>query len=451
MISDDDFTSTSTQGLFFKFLLPALLTVVTKSVLIVADGMLIANGVGHLGLATVGLSMPIHSLFGALAMVVGLGGAATMSMRYGEGDERGAKEIFKQSLTFILGLVSFFVVFGLLFLPQLVSYLGATGELATYATDFLGIMFFFYLFHPIVIVITFFVFNDRNPHLPMYSMLIGLITHLALDYLLLFELAMGIKGAALAALMSQFVMLAILMVHFYSGKGILSLALVKLKLDEVKQVIKIGSPLMSLEIATIIAMVIFNYVLLNDFSELHLAAFGITMNLGVVLLFFLGGVGQACQPIISYCFGANDKERVRETLILGIQYSLGLAVVFALIVLMSLDYIIPIYSEGNAQLTALAQSAASLYFIAAPFIAFNLIGTTLFQAIGHATKANIISVCRALVFILIAIFILPQVFPQDGIWSLTLFAELFTAIITGLFIVKFLQSYEQQNSLTQTC
>jgi MATE family, multidrug efflux pump len=299
-------------------------------------------------------------------------------------------------------------------------------------------MLFFFMFHAPAWVLSCFVRNDTNPSLAMYAMVAGAISNIVLDYLFIFEFGWGIKGGALATGLSQLLIFGILLSHFISGRGVLTLKLRSFGSDQIRSILNIGLPIFFIESTSAVTILIFNYVLLTNYSELHVTAYGIVMNVGLVVLFLMVGIGQACQPIISYNFGADNNERVKKTLFLGLRYSLIVGVSASGFALLGAERIVSLFTEYNQQLIDLASDAMRVYFIAPPLMGLNMMVATLFQAIENPVKATVLSLSRGFIFVVIGLIVLPLFFPENGIWGSVLLAELVAAVMSLVMLNRYL-------------
>jgi len=439
MLNTVDLNSNDTNGLFLRYFWPALLSVVIKSVLIMVDGIFIGQGVGPLGLAAVGMTMPLQAIFTALAIMVGVGGAALMSMEFGKGRISAGQSVFSQALVLTLLGAVVLVIAGFVWMDSILQALGAEGALLALASDYLPVMLIFFLFHALVIITTVSVINDSNPLLPMISMALGAVASIGLGYLFIFVFQWGIKGAGYASVAAQIVMLVVLGWHFVARRGHLRLTLAGLTFDRVREILHIGSPIFLLELATIATMLIFNYILLNQYSDQHMAAYSITMNLGLVLIFFLSSIGQACQPVLSYCYGQERADRVRDILRLGLIYSVVMGAVAMLLVLFNTPWLVQLYIDDQPQVQALAVDATRLYFAAAVLMGINLLAAIFFQSIHRPNLSTLVSLSRGFIGVLVGLVILPTLFPAQGIWSLTLAAELMTCLLSIALLRHYLR------------
>lgn len=415
---------------FYQYLWPALTGMVIKSLFIMGDALFIGLGVGPDGLGAIALVIPPFSIFTAIAMMVGIGGAAKMSIEIGKGNTESSQMWFSQSMLITTLLSTITVTLALIWLDELIALMGASGNLAQLAHDYLVVLLPFFTLYSLAWVLSCFVRNDTNPKLATYAMSIGAITNLAFDYLFIIEMNMGMKGAAYGTAIAQAVIALILLTHFVRKKGSLEFSLKGIGLSKTKEILSIGTPTFFIEVTSAMTIVLFNYVLLSQFGESHIIAYGLTTNVGVFALFVMVGIAQACQPIISFNHGAGRPERIDEILKLGMKSAMGSGTVFLLGIWLSAPLIASIYLGNANDLIPIAASALTFYFFGVPLMGLNMVIANLFQAIAKPKQATLISLCRGFVFVALGVLLLPKFFPQDGIWASIVFAETLTAVIS---------------------
>ncbi|EIF2701283.1 MULTISPECIES: MATE family efflux transporter [Vibrio] len=415
---------------FYQYLWPALTGMVIKSLFIMGDALFIGLGVGPDGLGAIALVIPPFSIFTAIAMMVGIGGAAKMSIEIGKGNTESSQMWFSQSMLITTLLSTITVTLALVWLDELIALMGASGNLAQLAHDYLIVLLPFFVLYSLAWVLSCFVRNDTNPKLATYAMSIGAITNLAFDYLFIIEMNMGMKGAAYGTAIAQAVIALILLTHFVGKKGSLEFSLKGIGLSKTKEILSIGTPTFFIEVTSAMTIVLFNYVLLSQFGESHIIAYGLTTNVGVFALFVMVGIAQACQPIISFNHGAGRSERIDEILKLGMKAAMGSGTVFLLGIWLSAPLIASVYLGNANDLIPIAASALTFYFFGVPLMGLNMVIANLFQAIAKPKQATLISLCRGFVFVALGVLLLPKFFPQDGIWASIVFAETLTAVIS---------------------
>lgn len=438
-----DLMNDSVNHSFYRYLIPAIAAMIIKSLYVIVDAMFVGGGVGADGLGAISLAVPFFSLSAAVALTIGIGGSSIMSIQLGKGDKKSAQGIFSQSIVMMFLVVVVLVIIGLLNLRNIVDLLGAKGQLAEYSMDYLKVMMPFFVFHGLWWVLSAFIRNDTNPSLVMYATISSAIANVILDYIFIFIFNWGVKGAAFATGLSQVLTFVMLLMHFRSGKGMLKLSFRNLKFDRVTDIVRIGLPTFFVESTTAVSAMIFNWFLLKEYTALHVSAYGIVMNVGLLGLFLLVGIGQACQPIISFNYGAERYDRVKKILFLGLKYGIVTGVTIMIITIIGAKPLASLFTKNNQALIDLASRAMIIYFIAPPIMALNTIVATLFQSIEEPRKATLIALGRGFVFVLIGLIVLPKLFPTDGVWGVILFAEVITAVYSGVKLYKYLDNHRR--------
>lgn len=443
-----DLLQTPVKNCFHHYLMPAIMGMVIKSLFIMGDTLIIGRGVGADGLGAVALAIPFFSIFTAIAMMIGIGGAAVMSMQFGKGEYEEGQTLLSQSLLITLLTASALAAISLLGLDQLLAFLGTSEHLAEQAGLYLSVMLKFFPLYALCWVLSCFVRNDTNPRLAMYAMSIAAIVNLVLDYIFIFHFGWGVEGAAVATGLSQILLLVMLVSHFFTGRGHLKARLTGLGFSKAPEIFAIGLPTFFIESTMAVTGVMFNYVLLRTGSDLYISAYSITLNVGVLVAFILMGIAQASQPIISFNFGAQSSRRIRETLLISLLYALSTAVISLGMILVSSVWIAEQFAINNPELAELAATALRYFFMAYPFMAVNLLVATLFQATGKPNKATLISILRGFVFVAIGLVTLPHWFPENGVWMCVLIAELLTSGLSLFYLKQFLNQKTDREVIT---
>ncbi|QFT12041.1 MATE family efflux transporter [Vibrio sp. THAF190c] len=432
---------------FYQYLWPALTGMVIKSLFIMGDAWFVGQGVGADGLGAIALTIPAFSIFTAIAMMVGIGGAALMSIEVGKGNLKSGQTLFNQSMLITAVFSTVTVSTALYWLDEIIALMGASGYMAELTHDYLSVMLQFFVLYSLAWVMSCFVRNDTNPKLATYAMSIGAIVNLVLDYFFVLEWGWGMKGAAYGTAIAQGVIACILLTHFVRKQGTLNLSLTGIGFNKLPSILKIGTPTFFIEVTAAMTILLFNYVLLDQFGESHIIAYGLTANIGVFALFVMVGIAQACQPIISFNHGANQPKRIDDIFMLGLKSAVGSGLAFMLIVFLFAPEIAALYLGESSDLIELSATALTFFFFGVPLMGINLVIANLFQATAQPKQATLISLGRGFVFVAIGILVLPKLFPEQGIWASILFAETLTAVCS----FSMLRSYKKRfsNSLKE--
>ena len=422
---------------FYQYLWPALTGMLIKSLFIMGDTLIVGMGIGSEGVGAMALIVAPFSIFTAIAMMVGIGGAAKMSIEIGKGKSRASQIWFSQSILLTALLSSITVGVGIVWLDEIIASIGATGTIAKHAHDYMSAMLPFFVVYSLAWVLSCFVRNDTNPKLATYAMSFGAIANLACDYFFIMKMDMGMAGAAYGTAVAQTLIALILITHLAREKGTLRLNLKGIGLSKAKEILSIGTPTFFLELTSAMTIILFNYVLLNQFGEGYIIAYGLTTNVGIFALFVMVGIAQACQPILSFNHGAGRPERIDEILKLGMKAAMGSGTVFLLGIWLSAPLIASIYLGNANDLILIAASALTFYFFGVPLMGLNMVIANLFQAIAKPKQATLISLCRGFVFVALGVLLLPKLFPQNGIWASIVFAESLTAVISLSMLLNY--------------
>ncbi|WP_036823520.1 MATE family efflux transporter, partial [Photobacterium sanctipauli] len=343
---------------------------------------------------------------------------------------------FSQTLFFSVGVFTLLVALSWLTLDSVLHAFGAEGAIFTLSREYLIYLLPFLLNYSINWVVSSFIRNDGNPKLAMVAMVAGALVNIVLDVVFIWWMDMGMGGAALATGLAQWVMTAILLTHFKSKTAQLSLRFSRCRRDVIQRVSSIGAPNFFIELALTITIVVFNFVLLNQYSEAHLIAYSLTINLGVFVLFILLGISQACQPIISYNFGAGNYLWVKQSFSLGLKYGVCIGLSVGVLVSIFASEIVQWFITDDPAQIAMSVEAVRWYFLSAPFMAANIIISTYFQALAQPSKSSVLSLLRGLIFVLVGLFMLPPLLGDKFVWSAFVFAEVMTIGFSLYFVTR---------------
>ncbi|AMO57429.1 multidrug transporter MatE [Endozoicomonas montiporae] len=423
---------------FFRYLMPAITGMVIKSIFIMVDTIFIGRGVGADGLAAISMAVPFFSFFTAIAMMIGIGGSALMSIEFGKGNYQAGQGLFVQSVLLAILVAGGLALGGQFWLDDILALVGATGQIAIYSGQYLGIMLNFFVLYSLGWVLSCFVRNDTNPALTMYALAGGALMNIVLDYLFIMQFGWGVQGAAYATIIANLISMIILLIHFLTRRGRLRFNLSGMGLGRIRRILTIGLPIFFIESSVAATSMVFNTVLLAK-GGLYISVYSIVLNTAVLTLFILVGIGQACQPIISFNYGAGAVNKVKETLFIGLRFAVATGFAAVAIVWLEAESIASLFVVDNPQLVAMAAVALRYYFLAYPFMGFNLMVANLFQATERSASATVLSLARGFVLVVVGLLVIPVFLSEHGVWLSLLFAEAVTVVFSLLMLRRYLQ------------
>ena len=413
---------------FLKYALPSALAMFVSSLYTIVDGIFVGQGVGDSALAAVNIVMPFTIMLFGIATMFAVGGGDLVSKSIGSNNKDKAIKIFRQVFKFLLILSLGISLISIVFSKEIVKILGATDNLVPLASIYLKYYSLFCIPNLIGIALNSFVRNDGRPKLAMVSTLSGAVTNIVLDYIFIFPLELGIKGAAIATGLGQIVTIAILIPHFISNKGILKFGNVRLEKEIIKEFINIGFPSFFAEVSFSIIIFFMNLALVNYGGENSLSSFAIinyiTTNIYMVLL----GLSFGVQPLLSYNYGAKKSEKMLEFYSITMKTAFIINIVFIGVCFVFGRTIISIFTSDPV-ISNIAYIGLNLVNIAFIMVGFNLTSTVYYQAISIPKISNIFCICRSILLLPISLFILSKLLGINGIWISLFVSELLTFII----------------------
>ncbi len=423
-------------NLFVKYLIPSITGSLAIGILIFIDTVFIGRGVGSLGLAALNTILPMFTLYSSTGLLLGVGGATAAAIDLGRGEKESKRELFGTSFTIAVITSIIYILIQRVFLDKIIFSLGATEEVYPLAKEYLNTISLFTGFYLVPHTLNIFIRNDGNPNVTMWGMILCGVVNIILDYIFIFPMEMGMKGASLATGIAQISYSIVLITHFFSKKNTLSLRFVKVKLKNLKRIIKIGSPSFVNDLSSGISIFIFNWVLFSIAGEKSVSAFSIILNINFLVYLIYVGVSQGAQPIISVNYGGILYKRVDKVNKYGLSMNLMVAVVVLLMSIFFSKSIVRLFNKSDKELIFITVKAMPKFFSGTIFMGINIYLANFFQSIEQSKISTLLIFLRGLGLVTLGLYLLPIFMGVEGIWYGTLFAE----TITFIFVIYFYKS-----------
>ena len=421
---------------FYQYVALNISGMLGLSCYILADTFFVSNGLGANGLTALNLAIPIYSFIHGSGLMLGMGGAIKYSIFRGQKKYQNANRTFTNVIYLTVILSISFMLMGAFLSENLTHLLRADNEVFSMTKTYLQIILLFAPFFMMNDVLICFVRNDCNPRLAMAAMLIGSLSNVILDYILIFPLQMGILGAVLATGLAPIISMCIMSKHWIGKQNNFHLLKTKPSRELTRNTILLGIPSFITEIASGIVMIVFNYIILRLRGNIGVAAYGIVANLSLVVTSIYTGIAQGIQPLTSRAYGYGKNEEIKRILKYAIATMLTLSSCIYFTFLLIANPIVEIFnSERNAQLQQIAAAGLILYFIAIPFVGFNIILSVHFTSTEKALPAQIVSLSRGFFIVIPMTFFLSYIFGMTGVWLSYPITE-FTVFVIGMILYK---------------
>ncbi len=455
MNEDKEFLQKEPIGkLLLKLALPTLAAQIINMLYNIVDRIYIGHipKTGAAALTGVGVCMPLILIVSAFAALVGYGGAPRASIYMGKKETENAEKILGNCFSVQI-LISLILTAVLLIWDQdfLLAF-GASSKTASYGTAYMQIYALGTIFVELTLGMNAFITAQGFAKTGMLSVLIGAVANIVLDPVFIFGFGMGVRGAALATIISQ-ALSCIWVVSFLFGKK----TFIRLKKENMKPVAKVILPCLALGSATFVMQasesvisVCFNSSLQKYGGDIAVGAMTILTSVMQFAMLPLQGFGQGAQPIISYNYGAKDAQRVRAAFRLLLKISLIYSVLLWVMVLCFPQIFAAIFTTDK-ELMAFTAKALRIYLAVLFLFGIQIACQMAFNALGRAVESIVVAVMRKFVLLIPLIYILPQIFRRDQTFAVYLaepvadtIAVTFTAVLFFFRFRKALSSIEEK-------
>lgn len=421
--------------LLFKYTIPCVLGMLGLSLCILVDTIFIGRKLGSLGLAALNISLPTYSIFNAIALTFGVGGATAFSISLGEGKQEKANEIFTSALFGALAISIFLSLINIFFIDKICYGLGASSQTFPLVKDYVGMILFFNWAFIFVSILNVFVRSDRAPKLAMTAMISANLTNIVLDYIFIFPLNMGLKGAALATSLGQVVGIAILLLHFIKGNNTMALKVKTFSFPSLFRIIKNGFTSFITELSGGYVIFIFNIAAFNVLGDIGVSAYSIINNIVLIFIAVFNGLAQGIQPLISINYGAKKTKRVHKFLKQGIIIAFILGAIFLSSCLLFPEALIGLFTTDKGTLLEITLNGCKIYLLSLLFSGMNMVIIGYLQAIENSTASLLLSLSKGILFITLYLLILPRFWNVNGIWAAVPFSEITTLLLAALILL----------------
>lgn len=409
---------------FVRYLVPSTIGMLLMAINIVADGIMVGNRLGPVALGGVGIAAPVYTLFVAMSLWIGIGGATRFSALMGAKRTKEARVVFSHAMASIFAVTLLIGLLAFPFRTELAYLLGANAETYPYVSDYLYLMLLFGFVFTMENALSIMVRNDGSPNLAMVSLITTSLLNIGLNYMFLFVLDFGVKGAAAATLLAAFVGMLVLCTHFFKKGNQLRFVRFKPNRKLLLLILVIGFPSFLAEVGMSVFTISHNNVFERLAGTEGVSAFAILNYVHSVMLLAFLGMGSAIQPLVSYYSGAKDQAKIKKTLQLAIGTAFTAGLLFFIFGQFFAATIASVFGDFPDAVMELATSGIQLFFIAYLFMGANFVMMTYYQSTGEIRMATWITAAREIVVLLILLSILPVFFGVTGAWLAIPLSEL---------------------------
>jgi putative MATE family efflux protein len=423
--------------LLLNLSLPATVGMLVNALYNLVDTIFVGRGVGAIAIGGLTVAFPIQMVLMAFAMMIGIGAASAISRSLGEKNIERADYVAGNSFLCVIILSAIISALGLIFTEPMLRIFGSTETILPYAKDYIKIILWGNIFFSFAMSSNNLIRAEGNAKVAMATMLIGAILNIILDPIFIFIFKLGIKGAALATIISQFISFLYILTYLYSGKSSLKIKLhhLKPKINIIKEIFAVGSAAFFRQVSGSVVAIVVNNSLRVFGGDIALIIVGMLQRITMFMFMPLFGVIQGMQPIVGFNYGAKKYDRLKEAVKLSLITATALATFSWLIVELFPTAIISIFTTDTEIITKgslVIRIAVSMI----PFIGIQIVAAGLFQSLGKAVPSLVLSLLRQVLLFIPLVIILPRVLGLGimGIWIAYPAADILSVILTILYL-----------------
>lgn len=440
--SENPLGSEPVSTLLRRFAIPSVIAMLVSALYNMVDQLFIGHSIGVLGNAATNVAFPLSMVCTSIGLLCGIGGAANFNLCMGRREPEHAKSYVGNAISMLAILGVILCVAVQLFLRPMMLLFGATPDVIDYACTYTRITSIGFPFLIVTIGGSNLIRADGSPKFSMLCNLVGAIVNTILDPLFIFVFHMGMAGAALATITGQILSFA-LVVFYLRGFKTLPLSLSDLKPNMAcwARIAALGATPAFNQVAMMVVQIVMNNTLTyygsNSVygSDIPLACAGIISKVNMLFFSFVIGISQGLQPIVSFNFGAQKYDRVKDAYKKAVFAATAISIVAFLCFQLFPRQIIGIFGSGSEEYLHFAERYFRIFLFFTFLNGIQPVSSNFFTSIGAPKKGIFLSLTRQIIFLLPLLLIFPYLFGIDGVMYTAPIADLAAASVSIVMVV----------------
>jgi putative MATE family efflux protein len=435
-----DFGKMNIPELFISLFVPTLLGMLAGSLLNLADGIFVGRGVGSDALAAVNVAAPVFMISTGISLMLGSGASVVAAIHLGKGDVKAADINITQAFTVALAVIIPVVALIVAFPDTVCRLFGGSDRLAPYVKDYLTYASVSIVMTSILLIGIFIIRLDGSPKFGMAANIIGAALNIFLDWLMVFPLGMGVKGAALASSISTLIGSGMVIWYFCGHTKRLSLykpkfsrTAIMLTMRNCWYMVKLGFSTFVSETAISCMMIAGNFMFMSRLHEDGVAAYGIACYLFPLILMFGNAIAQSALPIISYNKGIGDSQRIRKTIRLCLTVAFVTGTLMSAAGMIFCPQVVSLFQDKSMASYRIAVDGFPYMSTAFLFFTLNIVIIGCYQSLERYKPATVFMVLRGYVLMTASFIILPNLIGDIGQWHAVPLSEVTTFVLICVY------------------
>ena len=441
--SENPLGSEPVSSLLRRFAIPSVIAMLVSALYNMVDQLFIGHSIGVLGNAATNVAFPLSMVCTSIGLLCGIGGAANFNLCMGRKDPEHAKSYVGNAISMLAILGVILCVAVQLFLRPMMLLFGATPDVIDYACTYTRITSIGFPFLIITIGGSNLIRADGSPKFSMLCNLVGAIVNTILDPLFIFVFHMGMAGAALATITGQILSFALVVLYLRGFKTLpLSLSDLKPNMACWARIAALGATPAFNQVAMMVVQIVMNNTLTHYGSnsvygsDIPLACAGIISKVNMLFFSFVIGISQGLQPIVSFNFGAQKYDRVKDAYKKAVFAATAISIVAFLCFQLFPRQIIGIFGSGSEEYLHFAERYFRIFLFFTFLNGIQPVSSNFFTSIGAPKKGIFLSLTRQIIFLLPLLLIFPYLFGIDGVMYTAPIADLAAASVSIVMVVR---------------
>ena len=441
--SENPLGSEPVSTLLRRFAVPSVIAMLVSALYNMVDQLFIGHSIGVLGNAATNVAFPLSMVCTSIGLLCGIGGAANFNLCMGRREPEHAKSYVGSAISMLAILGVILCVAVQLFLRPMMLLFGATPDVIDYACTYTRITSIGFPFLIVTIGGSNLIRADGSPKFSMLCNLVGAIVNTILDPLFIFVFHMGMAGAALATITGQILSFALVVLYLRGFKTLpLSLSDLKPNMACWARIAALGATPAFNQVAMMVVQIVMNNTLTHYGSnsvygsDIPLACAGIISKVNMLFFSFVIGISQGLQPIVSFNFGAQKYDRVKDAYKKAVFAATAISIVAFLCFQFFPRQIIGIFGSGSEEYLHFAERYFRIFLFFTFLNGIQPVSSNFFTSIGAPKKGIFLSLTRQIIFLLPLLLIFPYLFGIDGVMYTAPIADLAAASVSIVMVVR---------------
>lgn len=438
----------SVRSLLMKYALPGIIAMTATSLYNMVDSIFIGHGVGAMALSGLTVAKPFMDICAAFGTLVGVGASSLVAIKLGEKDYRSANDVLANVILLNVLLGALVMVVGLYWLDPILYAFGASDVTIAYAREYMEIILWGNILTHIYYGLNNMLRSIGHPKIAMYATILAVVVNIILDPIFIFVLDMGVRGAALATMISQLVSVLIELVIFLNPKEVIYFhrGIWRLKRDITMRAFGIGTAPFLMHMASCFVVIVLNNQLKRYGGDMAIATFGIANRFMFFFAMVVMGLNQGMQPIVGYNYGARLYDRMIRALKLTAMCATCVMGMLWLFGLIWPEGFIRLFTHDEV-LVAQSLAPARVMLCSMVMVGFPMVVGNFYTSIGMSRKAIFLSLTRQVLLLIPSILLLPLLFqtvevsPIWGVWWSMPICDALAAIIAAIVLNRDMRKF----------